>query len=192
MPYLLLRLSVTSRYSPLIHWLSRPTGWAYPYASGGVRLKEENVPREARVASQHRTLPDFVTLPQAIGVSPAFRKIVEELEPGVHQFFPVTLCARSGELAHRQYDLFNIVGKVDAVIEEKSDVKRIRSDLGSMVLHYTRAEPHLTLDAKLIVSRHVWRGDKDLHNQIFFSDELGERVARLNMKKLDLIKVDQI
>ncbi len=155
-------------------------------------LLPENVPGEARVVSKHRTLPDFITLSPAMRVCAAFREIVEDLEPGVHQFSPVTLYARSGEKVDRHYYLFKVLQTRDAVIDEKSDVEWVPLDSipGPTYLAFTRMSPHLTLDAQRIAGRHVWRGDKHLRLRVFFSDAVGGAIERLKLKKLNLVRTD--
>ena len=50
-----------------------------------------DVPTEAVVVTNHKTIPDFVPIHGMFSVCPEVRALIEELEPGVHEFFPVQI-----------------------------------------------------------------------------------------------------
>src|SRR5215475_5160195 len=56
-------------------------------------------------------------------VSSAFKDAVEEIEPGRHQFFPVSVVDKADVARPESYFIFNIVGRIDSIIEEKSNLE---------------------------------------------------------------------
>jgi hypothetical protein len=56
-------------------------------------------------------------------VSGRFKNCVEELDPGRHQFFPVTVEDNKGGLKPGPFFIFNVVGYIDSIIEEQSNLK---------------------------------------------------------------------
>ena len=55
----------------------------------GERYKPDEVPERVLFKSSHKTIPDFAVVAVRLALSPEARALIEEFEPGVHQFFPV-------------------------------------------------------------------------------------------------------
>ena len=66
---------------------------------------------------------DWIASDGGIVVSSRFKDAVEELDPGRHQFFPVTIEDKKGDVVPGKFFLFNIVGRIDSIIEERSNLK---------------------------------------------------------------------
>jgi hypothetical protein len=158
--------------------------------SGGEPVAPELVPSTARVRSDRRQLPCFFAVSTALAVCDAFRTLVESLEPGRHQFLPVTMLRRSGDPYPGRFYLLNALQKVDAIIVEKSDViwHRIEAPQPDGTVREgrwleIRGMPQLTLNADAIAGRHLWL-DRHGGGHLFFSNELMEQVNRAKLRKL--------
>jgi len=89
--------------------------------------------------------------------SPRFRSCVEELDPGRHGFFPLTVEDKNGVARTEPYYLFNVVGRVDSIIEAKSNLKpEGRGQIDTW--GYTRrlGPWHCALDRTVIGDRACW------------------------------------
>jgi hypothetical protein len=153
------------------------------YQRGRLRLfAPEDVPPVAYLTSSRKTITDFMKIDAMLTVCPEAREAIEELEPGLHQFFPVRILRSprgkrpiwriDGRILDTPYYLMNPGIRLDPVDLERSDV-------------YVRVFPQLTLVGvkpgrwdrvvlrrSMIAGRHVWRGQYQFGPEIFFSDEL--------------------
>ncbi len=161
-------------------------------------MAAEQVPSTARVKTDRASLPGFFGISTALTVAGKFRDIVEGLEPGIHQFFPVAVLRRTGEAFPGQFHLVNVLQKADAIIVEKSEAmwrrREVRLPDGRVVeskILSIGPSPELTLDRTVIAGRHLWRGDQHARDHIFFSDALMERVQRAGLKKLRWFKTEE-
>ncbi|WP_102958182.1 imm11 family protein [Mangrovicella endophytica] len=187
MPYLC-NQSRTPRYAPMFEWVSKPDNDAVWRLKQGVRLAPEELPTHAQLRTRFKTLPDFIHLASAWGVTDAFRDKVEELEPGVHQFFPVTLLDPKGvpiEGAH--YSILNVMTIVQAMDTELThgDWIEPRRPNGKRIFEPARGvNLHMVLRRDVAGSLHLWRDALRPESGVFFSDVLWDWVQRQKLKKL--------
>lgn len=188
MPYFC-NQSRTPRYAPMFEWVSEPNddfGW---HLGRGVRLTPDELPTHARLSTPFKTLPDFVRLPRAWGVTDAFRDKVEELEPGVHQFFPVTLLDPKGvPIEGARYSILNILNVVPAMDTELTRGNWIEpiSPSAERIFEFAGGVNfHMVLRREVAGSLHLWRDALRPRSGVFFSDALGDWVKREKLKKLD-------
>lgn len=90
----------------------------------GVPVKAEFIPKSAIMKGRKRVLADFSKVRQMAFVSEKFRKVVESLEPGVHQFFPVKMNWGSGDPIEGQYYWFVVCNSVDGINAEHTEAPR--------------------------------------------------------------------
>ncbi|WP_282152825.1 imm11 family protein [Ruegeria atlantica] len=141
------------------------------------------VPFRLDIIKAPEPLPEFASyLYNDIYVGETARRLIEELEPSVHQFYE-TIVTRSGnQLADRSYFRFQI-GKENvldgALVVEESDVslriKKRKLDDGSVVerkvLLPKVRPPRMTWRKSVVQGRHLWT-EKRLRNFLIASDEL--------------------
>jgi len=95
---------------------------------------------------------------------------VEELEPGIHQFFPVELTAKDGEVLEKRHWLLNICNRVDAVDLSKSEQPPTGKSYDSHIVR-SPGEAPIVLRKEVIAGKCVWI-DRRIGFASFFSDEL--------------------
>lgn len=88
--------------------------------SWGVPVLEDFIPKEYFVKGPKRPIADFAQCYEMALVSERFKAVVEALEPGVHQFFPVQLYWRGKKPVEGQYYWFVVCNALDSVNEEHS------------------------------------------------------------------------
>jgi hypothetical protein len=135
-----------------------------------------------------------------------FRQVVEGLEPGVHQFVPVSIVYdRSGEPipSEQPYYFMNILQCFDAIGEERSEVRRQPHvkitqqggfEQGSKLVptHGLRTAWKLVMRKEIIAGRHLWRGDWDLQFYVFTSNDLANRLRKAKLSALEYLHIDEI
>lgn len=86
-------------------------------------IDPEKVPRFFRLPRNKKLSKIFQFGGYGLGVPEIFRAKVEDLEPGVHQFFPIDVELRTGEHLAPQYYLLNCRTYLEALDTEKTTAK---------------------------------------------------------------------
>jgi len=154
------------------------------WGSGPLRLfSPEDVPPQAFLDSDRKTITDVMAVNAIYTVCSEVREAIEELEPGVHQFFSVRILRERGKrpiyrldgrILDMPYYLLNPGIRLDAVDLEKSDVDvRIHPHVTLVGVNPGRWDT-VVLRRSVIAGRHIWRGQYQLGMYTFFSDQLAE------------------
>lgn len=154
----------------------------YPW-DGDVEVPEDTFPTAARETRAFRQLPDLVTLKYWTAVSDDLRRVIEECEPGVHQFSPeIAITLTSGRPAGRAYHCINLRRYLNGtVLREHSNLRRMSNGAPD-----PRTIPEaLILDEAAITGRHLWRA-ADFHLKWFMSEELAERMINARITGFDI------
>lgn len=93
----------------------------------GRPIHPDHVPTKVRVGGPRRKLADFIRWQGGWLVSEKFRVVVEKLEPGIHQFFPVEMRFKSSVLEERYY--------IFIVCQHRAVVSREHSEAPLYVLY---------------------------------------------------------
>jgi hypothetical protein len=135
----------------------------------GRRIKPDSVPAKFLwEGPRNRKLPDAKFSRGMLLVSDRLKNIIEEFEPGRHQFFPIDVLFKSGELAKKMHFL-NICTRLDSVDRElttsKLDYSIWRPDLGGQ----------LVFNLDQVGKHHLWH-DRHIHNGTYASDKLHDAI----------------
>jgi hypothetical protein len=140
----------------------------------GMPISPEVVPTRARIIEgdalyDWRTVNGGPTL-----VSARFKDCVEELDPGRHGFFPLIVEDRQGVVRPGPYFLFNVVGRIDSIIEAQSNFNVLgRGQVYEWGYERARGPWKCTLDASVIGGRACWTEHR-YSGRWFASDRLAE------------------
>jgi len=150
-------------------------------------------------------LPDFGIAPWGGWklVSRAFVDIVEQLEPGGHQFLPIAETVdRKGCAVAKQFFLMNILHQFNAVDVERSSVElREKHDSPvfagkeeKLVVRTMRLLPpqRLVLKRALVAGHHLWHGTTEDIYLVFFSDELHDAVLAAGLSPLRYTRAEEL
>lgn len=157
-----------------------------------------DVPTEAVLSSNHKTIPDFVPISGMLSVCPEMRALIEELEPEVHELFPVqikpknlkkVLLRRDGQSLTEPYYLLNIQTAIDAVCIEQSKIKSTTIAPG---ITFVTKEGKVVLYKNMIAGHHVWRGYRQLPTYKFFSNILVQKINGERRNGLNLTYFDEV
>ena len=166
---------------------------------GPLRLfSPDDVPPQAFMESDRRTISDFVSISGKLAFSPEARAAAETLEPGVHQFFPVQILRMRGKrpifradgrLLETPYYLFNPGIRLDAVDLERSDVDIRTSPVATLVFPKPGRWDLVVLRRSVIAGHHIWKGGNQLGLYTFFSNDLTEIYRERKWRGLQLTPV---
>jgi hypothetical protein len=170
------------------------------------RVDPTELPSTVRTNSRRKRFPGVMNPFGRWIIRDDFRQSVEGLEPGVHQFIPVTiLYGRSGEPipTEQPYSFLNILQCFDALDEERSEARRaphVKATQQGGFLHGSKLVPthglrtawKLVMRKEIIAGRHLWRGDWDLHLHVFTSDDLANKLRKAKLSSLEYVHVEEI
>ena len=174
-----------ARTSPSLEFVDRDAANDL-VADGGAGLlrlfTREQVPDLAHLESSHARLTEFVFINAVDAVSPEVMEVVEGLEPGLHQFFPVSIrrqrgskpiLGKDGAPLRDPYYVLNPGARLDAVWIEKSNVifREFAPDK-VIVSEKSAHRDKVVLRRSVVEGHHIWRGRWHLGNKLFFSDTL--------------------
>jgi hypothetical protein len=180
-----------ARWSPQFKVDTSTRWWSGFKWDTGVPVEYNGEVLTATQTSPHDCYPDFFAIrhyPRA--ASQRFRDLVEAIEPGIHQFFPLNLLNKSGEAIDPPYFLFNVTQSYECINPEKSaldwrewdgrgaDGKPMR--LKRLAI---KSEDGLVLRKELVAGRHMLRskGEGVLNGCLFFSDELASAIKKARL-----------
>jgi hypothetical protein len=181
--------------------------WPIPsvsYFRCGRRVKSTNLPKRVRIvdgsgkaiARKNIDLPDLMRMHMAYVVSDRFRSIVESLEPGLHQFEPVSVIYPGGESESRPFFILAVGQRVVTVL----DPERTRPPMRQFpeVPHLVRPDPSrpaflfdsgstdpwspVFLQAA-VAGRHLFCAG-DFNGQIFVSEPLHQALTEGGLRGL--------
>jgi hypothetical protein len=120
----------------------------------GRALKPEHMPtRLKRVDPYPQGLSDLYSASFGYFVSDRFKALVERFEPGVHQFFPMTVKSGNKPLGTLYY--FNICNRIDGM-DHDACIPPIRP--GDRTYHgLSQPGEKLVLSARKTAGVHIWR-----------------------------------
>lgn len=152
----------------------------------GTWIAPKVVPKKARIIAGD-AIYDWRTVDGgAILVSSRFRDCIEELDPGRHQFFPISVEDRHGALKPGPYFLFNVVGYIDSIIEAQSSLKALGREVSEAWIYQREVGPwQCAMDASIIGERACWT---ELHygRRRFVSDRLAALFRQRKLTGFDL------
>lgn len=170
-------------------------GWSG--RTGGVPVDGTHYPKRMQCANARgRQLPDF-DQQLDLNVSERAQQAIEQMEPGIHQFFPVEYLDTNGTLLETRYWL--VVGnRIDGMdrnhtnmILEDGNVWRPAKDFvrrgEAIPAHIDPKQPaKLAFNLQAIGSAHLWV-DKHLDGPaIWLSDAMAEHFAAADLTGLEL------
>ena len=135
----------------------------------GRRLDETFVPRRMQLGFGRREAvePDYLQLHLVPVVSHLMREVIEEAEPGVHQFVQIDALSRAGERYEKTYSWFNCCQRVFALDVEKTQppMKPFPKKPTTPVNPYGH---HEAMAFDIVASPESWK-------PVFHADKIGTR-----------------
>jgi hypothetical protein len=118
-------------------------------------------------------------------VSARFKDCVEELDPGRHGFFPLTVEDKKGVARPGPYFLFNVVGCIESIIEAQSNFNVLgRGQVDRWEYERAAGPWKCTLDASVVGGRACWT-ELRYSGRWFVSDRLAELLRKRGLSGFD-------
>ena len=168
-----------SNREPQFEFLDNPKEKLGFGLSLGLPVGTRRLPTQAKEKSRKKKYPDVFSMPGLNAVSARFRDLVEEFEPDVHQFFPLKLYRKNGNLVEEEYFIFNCAVSFDCVFTAKTDVQWQKldspNDYPSLFIKNSRDQ---VLSRQEIAGRHLWCGLRQKCVGVYVSDAFFTRLKK--------------
>ena len=138
-----------------VHWRAKLSNTVK--MKQGYPVKPKTVPRRILWDSLEYSLPDVVHNQQVFCVCERFRDLVEQFEPGMHQFIPAAVYQSGNRVAIAEYYWFVVCQRLYTVNAEHTTY--------DWMLDYTKEDgfwtnnmpsAKLVLSSEKIASHHIW------------------------------------
>ncbi|XYK81537.1 MAG: imm11 family protein [Labrenzia sp.] len=156
--------------------------------SSGFWVDPQAIPKSA-YQERDKRVPDVFPMPGCNAVNQRFKDLVEEFEPGVHQFMPIELRNKAGEPLTDNYYVFNCMVSVDTVLVKESGLQwEIDEPSGQSFLDILTFKHDMVLSRPAVGDRHLWQG---LYLQpissggVFCSDAFQKELKKRKIRFLD-------
>jgi hypothetical protein len=144
-----------------------------------------------RLLRRRVSLPHTLPTGDTWIVSETFRRLVEEREPALHQFFKVDIKKRDNGDWPVPYYLFNVCETTFAVIFEKSKIQKSVSPWGNTIYSRPYHDDDLTLSSDINYGKHVWKEGMFPH-LVFLSDEMKNAFQSSGIDTLEFTRVQEV
>lgn len=161
-------------------------------------------PSEFKTIKTYKQLASFIQLNQGLlAADESLRDIIEDLEPGVHSFWPIKITMPRGMVYPTPYFAMVINNHLTAFRRDESRPGSWKPN--TTADHYSLATRPLkkgisgmAISLEAVGSAHIWREKWVSNPEILFSDALkdrvdsaGLRIPRAHYRMLDVLKVDE-
>jgi len=149
-------------------------GLATSRSFSGRRAKAESLPKAIRWLSKRETL-DYENAWVA-SVTDRLRALIEEIEPGIHQFEPLRFLTRDGAKLEKRW-FWQICNRLDTVSREHTKIWLLKGSQWGMPSVRPCEEPILVFETDKIGEAKFWH-DKFLSASKFMSDDTKVRIEK--------------
>jgi hypothetical protein len=155
--------------------------------SRGFWIDPDLMPKSARQTRDKR-LHDVIPMPGMNAVNQRFKDLVEEFEPGIHQFIPLELHDRKGVPIEDQYYVFNCMVSMDALLVRESGLHwQVDEPSGQPIIRINTRKP-MVLSKPAIGSHHLWMGlylHPHTRDDVFCSNAFQKELKARKIRYLD-------
>ncbi len=144
------------------------------------KLTADQVPRKIALTGLRKTskIPDaFRTRDGLPLVSDALRSLIEKMDPGFHQFFPVELSLPKGREPETGYNIIIVTESKTSIIPELSEVQL--TEYGDYRFNY--GHPKIVFSPECRSGANIWREEK-FDGRLFISDKLDNEIRSQGLK----------
>lgn len=155
----------------------------------GVRIPDGYPVTQGTVQSDKSELHDILNGPASWSISDRVRKIIEDIEPDVHQYFPMEIVLKNGSRLDKNYWTLNISTRLDSSIDpERSTCIKAGPDLERFPDNWSYMDPvgverKITVKKSMVAGRAIWRDARC--SDIFISDSLFTALLAADVEVLE-------
>ncbi len=171
-----------------------PLGYA-SYVAEQIRkdigpLAEQALPRKFTASRRPKELGSLIKLHGGVrAVDENLKMIIERLEPGVHQFWPMQIFMPNGDEHPNKYFGMIVLNHLTSFVPEQSGPESWRGeDIAPGIKMYfaygsvSLRSGDLAMDSKVFGSSHLWLERELKSPTLYFSDELQSEIKQAGLR----------
>lgn len=145
----------------------------------GYRVNSDKMPKIMLWPGRNNALPEVI-MHNCLAVSPRFRDLVEQFEPGVHQFFPVDMYKDLNNDPVATYYWINVCNRIDSINTEKTNFKWTLDYTGKHGFWDERGvqDPKMIFSTEKTKNFHLWVDPNILQFRHFYVSNAFADAAR--------------
>ncbi|WP_208347473.1 imm11 family protein [Pseudaestuariivita rosea] len=166
------------------------------YRYGGRKLEPNEVPSVLKLEKNPQNLPaSFMTADSLYIVQKPFRDLIEKLDPGLHQFFPIEVRLRNETPHDPSCYAINVTETRDSILDEQSSVEKFVTNPNNTDKHIIYYKKDVTVDPIKLTDIHLWR-EARYPWSLLMSDELRDALKETGLRtprcfKAKMLKVKE-
>jgi len=151
----------------------------------------ERMPTTGRIPKPRKRFYAVMRMMDQLAVTEELRDFIEEWEPGVHEFFPIRLYAKStGEEMPVTYHILNVCNRIPSIVLDERLLRIERYGEGPDARHFwfrrSGKDPLPVFNSDAIGGSRIWR-DEGSTARIFASDPFVEAMEKAGFKGWDKV-----
>ena len=129
------------------------------FLRGKERVDPAEVPDTVRLLKKSKRLPDgFKVYAAMLVVTGEVKAVIEELDPGRHQFVPIRVTERDGTPIEKDWHVLVITHRQDSLVPEQSELKYDGRSWGP-TYYWLRGPEMVAFDPARLDDSHLWWED---------------------------------
>ncbi|NSX55129.1 imm11 family protein [Parasulfitobacter algicola] len=152
------------------------------YAEGTRKLGSDEVPKTFKLSKARDSLPaSFMVQDGLYIVQKPFRDLIEQLDPGLHQFFPIEVRHRNGTPHDPPCYAINVTETRDSIVDDQSTVDKFVTDPENTDKRIVYFKKDITIDPSKLTNIHLWR-EVRYPKSLLMSDELRDALKETGLR----------
>jgi len=144
-------------------------------------LSDDQVPKRIEISELKKTseLPDSFRVREGLNiVSNELKSLIEEFDPGLHQFFPVEISLPAGREPETRYYIIIVTESKATIIPEMSKVSGPRHGKNYSI---PVSETKTVFSSECQTGANIWR-EEGFRGRLFISDEIDQEIKARHLK----------
>jgi len=176
-------------FAERIGWLERRAAISGIWMNGGSLLNAKEMPTALRLEREPKNMPDVFFSDGGVTVcSKAMRELIEQLDPELHQFIPISVIHKNGETDESDYFITNVHLTFDVIDDAKTKATKMsgpvlgqpKRNLRLLNVGLVKAND-VAVFLKLLPKANLWR-EKAYPGIYMMSDALFDPIKERGMK----------
>ncbi|WP_208347474.1 imm11 family protein [Pseudaestuariivita rosea] len=152
------------------------------YAEGTRQLVSKEIPKIFKLDKARDSLPaSFMVQNGLYIVQKPFYDLIEQLDPCLHQFFPIEVRHRNGTPHDPPCYAINVTETRDSIVDQQSSVEKFVTNPKNTDKHIIYYKKDITVDPSTISDIHLWR-EARYPQSLLMSDELRDALKETGLR----------
>ena len=165
-------------YKARVNVIDKMSEYAGIWKDGSRLLEAHEVPDKVILQKKAKLIDAFLSRGGVFLVSDGLRGLIEDMDPGVHQFFPLEVEFPRGNLPDKKYNIMNVTVQKDTIIPDMTHVEKF-ADRHFLLKDF---QNKATFSPESQKGAHIWREKQIVGGRCFISTNLMQAIQSNGFK----------